>query len=385
MQALHTILVVGRTLDDALDRAAGGLCPRDRALAAALVGEALRWLPDLDRRIDRATATPLPADARARFVLRVALAGRLRLGTPAHAAIATALPLLAGGPRRLAHAVLARLEREPEPLPAVPTLPEPWAARWRQVHGPAAVEAMARALASPPPLDLSLKDPAATRPWAERLGGQSLEPGHVRLTSGAGLEERPGYASGDWWVQDLAGRQAVHLLGEVAGRRVLDLCAAPGGKTMQLAALGAEVTALDRDLRRMARLSANLARVGLAARTVVADALDWAPAERFPAILLDAPCSATGTFRRHPDVLHRRTPADLPALQELQRALLGRAASWLEPGGRLVYAVCSIEPEEGQEQMHAAVGLGLVVEECRLLLPGVGPGDGFFIARLRRA
>lgn len=377
--------VLGQTQEDALARSAGTLAlPQDRALARALLGQALRFLVDLDRLIDSAMPRPLPADARARQVLRIALTGRLRLETPLHATVATALPLLEGGPRRMAHAVMSRLEREGAALPQTPTLPEPWASRWRATLGDSAAAALAEALGTIPATDLRLKQPEATGEWAARLGGSSLAAGHVRLEGAVAIEALPGFDSGDWWVQDRAAQLPVEWLGEVAGRRVLDLCAAPGGKTMQLASLGAEVVALERDKRRLARLAANLARTGLAARTVVADAMQWAPDDGpFDAILLDAPCSATGTFRRHPEVLYRRSPADLQALAAQQRALLARAAGWLRPGGKLVYAVCSIEPEEGEAVVEAAAVPGLALEDQARLLPGA-PGDGFFIARLRR-
>lgn len=375
--------MLGRSLDDSLAKLLPDLPhASDRGLAHALAGAALRFLPDLDQLIDSACARPLPPDSRARQVLRVALAGRLVLGTPLHAVVATALPLLEGGPRRLAHAVLSRLDREGAELPGLPTLPNGWAARWEAAFGRDAVSAMQQALAAPPPLDLRLRVPAEAADWAHRLGGQSLGEGHVRLPAGTRVESLPGYVEGAFWVQDLAAQQPVRLLGDVAGRRVLDLCAAPGGKTLQLASLGAEVTALDRDSRRMALLRSNLARTGLSATTICAQLETWEAAQPFDAVLLDAPCTATGTFRRHPDVLHRRRPADCEGAGEGQRRLLAHAARFLDPGGTLVYAVCSVEPEEGEGVIQSVAGL--LVENARRLLPGIGPGDGFFIARLRK-
>lgn len=381
---LHEVLTLGRSLDDAFPRRAEGLEASDRALAHALVSQALRWRVDLDRLIDSASPRPLPGDARARQVLRVALAGRLRLGTPMHATVATALPLLERGPRRLVHAVLARLDRERAALPALPTLPEPWASRWQSVFAAETVEAFRAALGEIPPLDLSLRDPAETAEVCERLGGASAEPGQVRLAGSHRVELLPGFGEGRFWVQDLASRQVAARLGPVKGEPVLDLCAAPGGKTLQLAAAGAAVTAVDRSAPRMERLAGHLARTGLAAATVVADLLDWEPEAPFARILLDAPCSATGTFRRNPEVLARRHPRDLPALAELQRRLLARACGWLAPGGRLVYAVCSLEPEEGEEVVAIAPELGVEIERVERLLPGSGPGDGFFVATLSR-
>ncbi len=403
---LHAVTVLGRPLDLAFDHATRRL-PRadDRGLARALAGQALRWLPDLDRLIDAACARPLPADARARQVLRVALAGHLRLGTAPHATIATALAQVEGGPRRLVHAILARLLRTRARLPAVPTLPEPWAGRWRSAWGAEVVDAAARALADVPPLDLALRDPCQTALWAARLGARSLFPGHLRLDGSHLVPRLPGYAEGAWWVQDAAAQLPARLLGAVQGRAVLDACAAPGGKTMQLASLGARVTAVDLSPARMDRLAANLARTGLAARTIVADLLQWEPEAPFDAILLDAPCSATGTFRRHPDVLHLRRSGDVSALLGFQQALCARVAGWLKPGGRLVVAVCSIEPEEGEWQQPLAAALpGLAPDQVRAdelppglaadavgavrTLPGqawAGPGgaDGFHIMRLR--
>ncbi|WP_448582875.1 RsmB/NOP family class I SAM-dependent RNA methyltransferase [Thermaurantiacus sp.] len=385
VRLLHEVLTLGRSLDEVFARQVQALAPPDRALAHALAAQALRWLVDLDRLIDSASARPLPADARARQVLRIALAGRLRLKTPMHATIATALALLQGGPRRLCHAVLARLDREGATLPELPTLPVAWAERWESRFKPSALEAMRAALGTIPPTDLSLRNPDETTSWATRLAGQSIEPGHVQIAGSQRVEALPGLAEGAFWVQDLAARQVVRRLGDVGGRPVLDLCAAPGGKTLQLAAAGAHVTAVDRAAYRMARLEAHLARTGLSARTVVADLLEWEPDQLFGFILLDAPCSATGTFRRHPEVLARRHPRELPGLAERQRQMLARSANWLAPGGRLVYAVCSLEPEEGEEVVERTAGQGLALLATERLLPGTGPGDGFFIATFAKA
>lgn len=368
----------------------------DRALALAIAQEALRWLPDLDVLIDRATRQPLAPDAKARSVLRLMLAQALRLGLPGHAVVATGLPLLAGGPRRLAHGVFSAVTKGGGALPAAPTLPAPVLARWQDAW-PGRIEAIAAALAEPPPLDMSLRDPGETAAWAERLGGVSLMPGHVRLPRGQAVEGLAGYAEGAWWVQDLAASLPARLLGQGEGRKALDLCAAPGGKTLQLTAAGWRVTALDKSARRVERLAQNCARTGLAVETVVADALKWQPQERFDAILIDAPCSATGTARRHPDVLHR-VPA-LEELADLQAALLERAAGWLAPGGRLVYATCSLEPGEGEAQARAFTALApdpvraedlpegiLPTAEGWLrtdpgMLADAGGLDGFFAAR----
>lgn len=396
LRLLDAVLRRGETLDSAAHGALQGVRgPADKALARALAGEVLRWLPDLDALIDSATRQPLPDDAKPRGVLRLMLAGWLRLDTPPHAVIATGLPLLVGGPRRLAHGVFSTLSRRAVRLPAVPTLPAGVAERWGE-----RAPAIAVGLADLPPLDLTLRDSAQTEDWAQRLGGTSLAPGHVRLPRGVAVEQLDGFAEGAWWVQDLAASLPARLLGAGEGRRVLDLCAAPGGKTLQLAAAGWAVTALDASAKRLERLRENLTRTGLAAEVVVADALDWAPAEPFDAVLLDAPCSATGTCRRHPDVLHRIGPRQIADMAELQTALLARAAGWVKPGGRLVYAVCSLEPAEG-EALAGTVALAPDPVTLADLPAGLAPTpqgwlrtdpgmladtggmDGFFIARWR--
>jgi 16S rRNA (cytosine967-C5)-methyltransferase len=342
---LQSVLWQDRPLQDALGHALQGLDnPSDRGLAHSIALGTLRWLTDLDGLIDSATKNPLADDARARLVLRMALIQVLVLKTPPHAVIATNLPLLEGGPRRLVHGVLSRLLREAVALPDVPTLPAPFDARW-----PAGVS---DALAIEPPLDLALKDRAVTADWAARLGGDSWFPGHVRLTAAKGsIEMLEGFVDGVWWVQDVAAQLPARLLRAIAGETVIDACAAPGGKTLQLASLGAQVTALDISERRLERVGENLARTDLKASIIVADALAWQPDAQVDAVLLDAPCSATGTVRRHPDVMVRKATRDLSELITLQRQLLARAVDWLKPGGRLVYAVCSLEPEEGAGQL----------------------------------
>jgi 16S rRNA (cytosine967-C5)-methyltransferase len=398
LKLLDAVLRRGETLDQAAGAATAGLLTSsDAALARAIASEALRWLGDLDALIDSATRLRLADDAKARTVLRIMLAQWLRLDTPPHAVVATALPLLAGGPRRLAHGVFGALVRRPATLPAAPTLPPAVAARWG-----ARAPAIAAGLGAPPPLDLGLRDPAATDEWAARLGGASLASGHVRLPRGTAVAELPGFAEGAWWVQDLAASLPARLLGPGEGRRVLDLCAAPGGKTLQLAAAGWRVTALDVSARRLERLRENLARTGLEAEVVVADALIWRPEEPFDAILLDAPCTATGTARRHPDVLHRVGERQIGEMAALQKRLVERASGWLVPGGRLVYAVCSLEREEGEDQARRIalapdpIGAGDLPDWLSPTAdgwlrtdPGVllehGGMDGFFIGRWRAA
>jgi 16S rRNA (cytosine967-C5)-methyltransferase len=381
------VLRQGLPLEAALDTAARNLAkPEDRALAHALVAETLRRLPDLDALIDRATRQRLPDDAKARFALRIALAQALALGTPPHAAISTVLPLVEGGPRRLVHGVFGTVMRAGWTLPEIPTLPADVAERWRAAWGEAAVEAAAKLIAAPPPLDLAF--PAAERPAG--LDGASLLPGHLRLARGTAFAGLAGFGEGGWWVQDIAASMPARLLGPGEGRAALDLCAAPGGKTMQLAAAGWQVTAVDASQSRLVRLSENLARTGLRADIVAADVMKWAPPAPVDAILLDAPCSATGIYRRHPDVLHRVRPRAIAALAETQQAMLARAADWLKPGGSLVYSVCSLEPEEGEAVADDFLGRHVDFEpaERRRILPGEyleqGGCDSFFIARFVR-
>ena len=397
LRLLDAVLRRGETLAAADGPAMQGVAAApDRALARAIAGETLRWLTDLDALIDSATRQNLATDAKARMVLRIMLAQGLRLGTPAHAVVATGLPLLAGGPRRLAHGVFSALLRGEAGLPPAPTLPAEVAARWGERAAP-----IAAGLAEAPPLDLTLRTPAQTTDWQERLGARSLAPGHLRLPRGEAIEGLSGFEQGAWWVQDLAASLPARLLGPGEGRRVLDLCAAPGGKTLQLAALGWQVTALDASDRRLDLLRANLGRTGLAAEIVIADALEWEPEVSFDAVLLDAPCTATGTCRRHPDVLHRIGERQIAEMAGLQARLLERAVRQVGPGGQLVYAVCSLEREEGEAQVpqvplpldpiassELPAGLEAAPEGWLRTDPGLladeGGLDGFFIARWRK-
>jgi 16S rRNA (cytosine967-C5)-methyltransferase len=388
LRLLDAVLRKGLPLEAALDSAARDLDrPDDRAFAHAIAAEALRRLADLDALIDSATRNRLADDAQARFALRIALVQTLALGTPPHAAVATALPLVDGGPRRLVHGVFGTLMRRGARLPEVPTLPANVAERWAANWGAAASEAAARLLAAPPPLDLTF--PPGADPPAE-MEGVSLLPGHLRLPGRTAVAGLTGYGGGGWWVQDVAASIPARLLGKGAGRTALDLCAAPGGKTMQLAAAGFRVAAVDASESRLARLSDNLARTRLDASLAAADVFQWQPEASVDAILLDAPCSATGIFRRHPDVLHRVRPAAIAALAEAQKAMLARAADWLKPSGSLVYSVCSLEPEEGEAVARDFLRRGDGVEQAeeRRLLPGeyeeAGGADSFYIVRFVR-
>lgn len=402
MRLLDAVVRKGLPLEAALDAAARDLArPDDRAFAHAIAAEALRRLPDLDALIDSATRKPLPADAKARFALRIALVQALAMETPPHAAISSVLPLVDGGPRKLVHGVFGALMRNRAQLPDTPTLPPAVADRWERAWGSAVARAAARAVATPPPIDLIFSSDATP----EGLEGVRLMQRHLRLPRGTAVAELDGYGEGGWWVQDVSASMPARLLGAGAGRTVLDLCAAPGGKTMQLASAGFAVTAVDASESRLGRLRENLERTSLSADIVAGDVMRWQPAASVDAILLDAPCSATGIFRRHPDVLHRVRPRAIQELAEGQQAMLARAADWLKPGGSLVYSVCSLEPEEGEKVVahFLAARPDYALDPIRFdelpeglrpndgilrILPGAfeeeGGADGFFVARFRR-
>jgi len=407
-------------LEAALSRRAGleeglthpslsALAPRDRAFARALAMATLRRLGPIDAALQARLKKPPPD--RIVQVLRLGAAQLLVLKTPAHAAVSATVDLCArqkgGQPfKGLVNAVLRGLVREPPDLDDPDLLAPQWlAARWRSAFGADAARAMAAMIAEEPATDLSLKDPAGAAALAAQLEGQVLPGGTVRAGLKGEVSSWPGFAEGGWWVQDASAAVPARLLGIEPGQSALDLCAAPGGKTLQLAALGARVTAVDKSAGRLKRVSENLARTGLSAEVVCADAAEWGDKRRFDAVLLDAPCSATGTYRRHPDVLWVASPADVPKLAALQGRLLDAAARRVGDGGRLVYCVCSLEPEEGEAQVAAFLKRtpGFVLEpmapgeggapEASLLsdgtlriLPhhGAGGTDGFFIARMRR-
>lgn len=404
LQMLDAVLRRGRTLDSAA-KAAKGLKPADLGLAIAIAGEVLRRLPDLDALIDSATRQRLADDSKARMVLRIALAQKLALGTPEHALVATALPLVDGGPRRLVHGVLGTLLRKGVPAIDAPRLPESAEQRWAEAWGADVVVAAQRSIARRPPLDLSFANEEKAVEFASAREGVSLGPRHVRLRDAGVVTELPGFGTGEWWVQDLAASLPARLIPQHA-EKILDLCAAPGGKTMQMAAAGHQVTAVDQSEARLKRLRENLDRTGLDARLVTADAMRWEPEDAFEAILLDAPCSATGTFRRHPEVLYRARPQIIRDSAELQAQLLDRTAAWLKPGGKLIYSVCSLEPGEGEAivsrflDANGAFELDSpkhgelpdfvtpAAEGWVRILPGLleseGGLDGFFVARLVR-
>ncbi len=362
---LGGVLDKRRALDLELDQTSAsalykGLTPLDRGFVRALLGTTLRRLGQIDDALDRLIDKPLPEKAaRARAILRLGAAQLLFMDVPDHAAVSTAVTLAdedrLGRPwKGLVNGVLRGLARRRDELlatqdPARLNTPDWLFERWSQAYGEAAARTIAEAHLIEPTLDLTVKsDPAG---WAAKVEGVVLPTGSVRTAIGGAVDALPGYADGQWWVQDAAAALPPRLLGDVAGLSVADLCAAPGGKTASLAAAGAKVTAVDQSAERLKRLDANMRRLGLSVTTVVADLTDWSPAEQFDAILLDAPCSATGTIRRHPDVARLKTPDDITVLADLQRRILARAADWLKPGGLLVYCTCSLEPEEGEVQI----------------------------------
>lgn len=416
LDLLQQVVDRHRPLDEALasESRLDGLSGRDRGFVRLLVSTALRRLPEVDQLLAGLMGRPLPRKAEeVRWILRLGAVQILFLETPPHAAVATSVDLLRGptsGFKGLVNAVLRRLSRECQALSVAEAArvntPDWLWQSWVQAYGEAEALAIAAAHLREPPLDLMApKDPAH---WAERLGAEQLRSGGLRLASGAGDPQAlPGYAEGAWWVQDLAASLPVTLFGPLDGRLALDLCAAPGGKSLQLAAGGARVTAIDRSGQRLDRVKANLARTGLSADPVEADAALWQAATPVDLVLLDAPCSATGTIRRHPDILRNRRPADVAALLPLQARLLRTAWQHLRPGGTLVYAVCSLQPEEGPEQVAALLasepalrrrriapeelaGLEQLIDaegDLRCLpshLSDQGGMDGFYAARLER-
>ena len=398
---LSAVLDRHRSLDDALD-AAPAAETRDRGAAHRLAAAVLRRMGSLDAVIEP-FLTRAPPDT-VRHILRLGAAGLLLLETPPHAAVGTAVDLARA--RKLApfaglvNAVLRRVaDHGPAALQTLdgPRLDTP---AWLWASWGADARRIAVAQAHEAPLDLTMRHGAEIPP-----GGEILPTGSIRLPAGTRVMELPGFESGGFWVQDAAAALPARLLDAQPGERVADLCAAPGGKTAQLAATGARVTAVERDPARLRRLHDNLARLQLDVEVVQADAAAWTPPEPLDAILLDAPCSATGTIRRHPDVMRLKRPRDLLDLAAGQDRLLAAAAAMLRPGGRLIYAVCSLQPEEGPARLNNLAAIGLAPapftqeelaaipeartpEGCLRTHPGLWTGrgsmDGFFAARMVR-
>lgn len=384
--------------------------PRERAFARALAMAVLRHLGPIDRAL-AGRLQKAPPD-RVMNLLRLGAAQAFHLEVPAFAAVATSVELAGANKtsrpfKGLVNAVLRGLLRDGEPADDPSLLAPPWLyARWVAAFGEATAREIAAQIALEPATDLSLKPSADAAALAEALEAEVLAGGTLRLRRKGDVAGWPGFEDGTWWVQDAAAAVPARLLGVKAGDSVLDLCAAPGGKTLQLAATGARVVALDRSAARLKRVAENLERTGLSAEIVAADAAVWEDARIFDAILLDAPCSATGTFRRHPDVLWAARPGDVASLAAVQARILDSAAQRLKPGGRMVYTVCSLEPEEGEAQVEAflarrkdmvldpiqpgeggAPEASLTARGTLRLLPHHRDGgqDGFFAARFRKA
>jgi 16S rRNA (cytosine967-C5)-methyltransferase len=357
------------SLDHLIDPAGGnatyrGLAPRDRRFVRALVATTIRRQNSIAFALGKLIAKRPPSSSgRLRFILDIAAAQLLFMGVPDHAVVSVALDQLdadrdARHFKGLANAVLRRLAREKETILAglddERTETPVWLwERWSAAYGEPTARLIAIAHLHEAGLDLTVKtDPEA---WAERLGGIVLPTGSIRLAPSGPIDELAGFADGEWWVQDAAAALPAKLVGDVSGKRLLDLCAAPGGKTAQLAAAGGTVTALDISAQRLTRLEANLKRLNLTAETVAADVFEWTPSGTFDAVLLDAPCSATGTIRRHPDIARLKRPEDVTALTALQERMVDKAVAFLKPGGTLVYCTCSLEHEEGEAQFSRAL------------------------------
>jgi 16S rRNA (cytosine967-C5)-methyltransferase len=362
---LDGVLHKHRTLDDQLDGAAAHpglktLADRDRALMRRLVATILRRLGTLGHLLSRLLDRGIPTDApRAQSALLIGAAQILWMDVPDHAAVDLSVRLVQSDRRAakyagLVNAVLRRCAREGQPLiDEVKSqnldIP-PWLlARWIGAYGETTARQLALAIGYEPSLDITVKSDAEQ--WANRLHGETLPTGTVRTLLQGSVTMLPGFTEGHWWVQDAAAALPARLFGDVSGKTIVDLCAAPGGKTAQLAQAGAQVTAVDRSPARMARLRDNLARLSLQADNVVTDAAEWTGNGNggFDGVLVDAPCTSTGTIRRHPDVAWLRQEADIAALTALQKRLLQRAVALLKPGGTLVYCTCSLEPEEGEQ------------------------------------
>ena len=423
---LDGVLHKRRTLDDQLDGAGAHpglktLPDRDRALMRRLVATILRRLGTLGHVLSRLLDRGIPTDApRAQSALLIGAAQILWMDVPDHAAVDLSVRLVQSDRRAakyagLVNAVLRRCAREGQPLidevkSQTLDIPEWMLARWIAHYGETTAREIAVALSHEPSLDITVKSDAAQ--WATRLHGETLPTGTVRTLLQGSVKMLPGFAEGQWWVQDAAAALPARLFGDIAGKSIADLCAAPGGKTAQLVHAGADVTAVDRSPGRMARLRENLARLSLETETVVTDAAEWQGNEGsagFDGVLVDAPCASTGTIRRHPDVAWLRQQADIGALTALQKRLLQRAVALLKPGGTLVYCTCSLEPEEGEQAIATLLadepsmrrapieagevaGLGEILNPdgdlrtlpCHLpnLDPRLGGLDGFYAARL---
>ena len=367
VELLAAVLQRKQVLDDVLGRslergAMFDLAARDRALARAIVAASLRQKGELDRVLFTFLGRGLPDKSGTLYPILLAGAAQLIfLKTPPHAAIDLAVTLAQYDPKakrydKLVNAVLRRVANEGEAIASAldaarVNTPDWLWSRWVSYWGEARAHAIAEANLIEPPLDLTVKNNPAL--WAEQLSGRVLVTGSVRLLPKGRIESLASYDEGAWWVQDVAASLPAMLLGHVAGQPVADLCAAPGGKTAQLVLGGASVIAVDNSKTRLKLLAENLKRLHLEAELVEADAASWQPGGLFDAVLLDAPCSSTGTIRRHPDIPYVKSAKDIEAFAALQARLLDNAARLVRPGGKLVYSTCSLEPEEGEAQIAA--------------------------------
>ncbi len=391
VSALFSVFVEKRGFDDVFAKVAEArsLEARDRAFARLIASTVLRRRGELNAVISKFLEKPLPENrGRLEPILLSAVAQLLILQTPPHAAISLAVDQcrVDSSARRfdkLANAVLRRVSEQGAQilttLDPVTLNSPPWLlARWQRTYGEREAQKITEASLREAPLDLSVKaDPEI---WADKLGGRVLPTGTVRLSDAGRVEDLAGYVEGAWWVQDAASALPAKLLGGVNGLTVADLCAAPGGKTAQLASAGARVTAVDKSPGRLNRLKANLARLGLTAETAVADAATFDPGHTFDAVLVDAPCTATGTIRRHPDILHLKRPEDVAALAAVQARILAHAATLVRPGGTLVYCTCSLEPEEGLEQISRFLASNPAFRRQPVLAEEVAGVAGWFTA-----
>ncbi len=392
-QVLHRHQPLDQALSDKTKN--GGLNklePRDRAFARNLAATVLRRLGQIDQILDTCLEKPLPdAHNHVHDVLRLGAAQILFLQTPGHAAVdrtVSLVPRRSGSFRGLVNAILRRLTREGTELlatqdEAVLNTPSWLWQSWVAAHGEDNARAIALANLQNPPLDFTVKDPPQAQQIASVLEAAIMPTSTLRRTTGGIVADLPGYNTGDWWVQDLAAALPARLLISWAATQnlnstalsVIDLCAAPGGKTAQLAAAGMTVTAVDRAAKRLGQLSQNLGRLGLSAETVVADGASWEPPAPADMVLLDAPCSATGTSRRHPDIPHLKTPNDVTGLGNAQTGLIQAAAQMVKPGGALVYAVCSLQPEEGPEIVRAFLSDQPAFSRARISADEIGDLD----------
>jgi len=356
---------------------------RDRAFARLLVATVLRRLGQIDALIAECLKIPLPPRAAlVQDILRLGVAQLLFLRTPPHAAVATSVDVAQSrgfvSHKGLVNAVLRRLSVEgaervdKQDAPRLNTPDWLWRS-WGDTYGETTARAIASAHLKEAPLDLTVREDAET--WCARLDGVLLPTGTLRRSAGGALASLPGYVEGAWWVQDAAAALPARLFGDLAGREVVDLCAAPGGKTAQLATAGARVIAVDRSVRRLERLVANLERLDLQVDAIGADALSWRPPHPVDAVLLDAPCSTTGAIRRHPDVPHLKSPEDVARLAAVQENLLRAAIDIVQPDGTLVYCTCSLEPEEGPDRIESLLRSGMPVMRKRIEPVEIGAGQ----------